>query len=190
MGYANHVEVRAMSFIDAPTDGSEQLPSQVQRYKTTDADLRMTYSEEGDTGTSESGWETGREGAENAVAQYGEIWAPVVYVPEQCTYDECRKRALQLLARYKTFLNRTLPAVVGRQPHLETWVSYKFRRLLDEAWQTSPLQEGKAVSTKGSYSSRGWISYIEVAPKVLSDSATEYIYGDQSYTDDGTSSEV
>jgi hypothetical protein len=171
IGFCTKVRVVGASFLNAQTDGSENLPSDTPQYETNQADLALILNNENGEG--------GEDAAADMMANYGEIRAPTFYVPELTTKDECQKRAIRLLARYITYWMRALPAVVGRTPHLRSKVSWQYPRLLGRGtWQMSTEFTGRAVRIKTNFSPKvGWVSYIEVQPFVLNSANQDAIYG-------------
>jgi hypothetical protein len=171
IAFCNRVRVTSNAFLSADTPGSEHNSNKVVAYQTTDADLIMLLNnEEGEGGAEELA---------RMKESYGIIDAPDVVVPELSTQEECRIRALKLLARYITYFKRTLPSVVGRTPRLSTRISYQYPRLINHAWQLSGMFSGRAVRAKTNFSPKtGWVCYIEVEPYVIPTAAQAEIYGE------------
>jgi len=180
VGLCNRVTVRGASPADPTHPHASNLPDRAMFYETTDADLAMILNNENGEG--------GAEVAASMLENYGRIDAPTFYYPDCCTELECRNRALRLLARYVTFWNRSMPAVVGRSPKLKSKVSYKYPRLMLNSpgevqryvWALGPEMSGFVTRCKTNYSSKaGWVSYIEVAPFVLNEANSAQIYADR-----------
>lgn len=171
IAFCNRVRVTANAFLNGKQSGSEQNSNDVVAYQTQPSDLIKLLNNENGEG--------GEEEYEKMMSAYGIIDAPDVVVPELSTQEECRIRALKLLARYITYFKRTLPSVVGRTPRLSTRISYQYPRLINHAWQLSGMFSGRAVRAKTNFSPKtGWICYIEVEPYVIPTAAQAEIYGE------------
>lgn len=169
IGLCTKVLVRGGSFINAKEPGAELLPSDAVGYETTQSDLATILNNENGEG--------GTDAAADMIKNYGWIRAPTFFFPECTTNDECRKRAIRLLARYITYWKRTIPAVVGRSPHLRSRIQYRYPRLIEQAWQISGWLTGRVVRCKTNYSPKaGWVSYNEVQPFVINSDNSKEIY--------------
>jgi hypothetical protein len=179
LGFCDKVIVRGGSFLQASEPGSEHLPSNVVGYETTEADLAMILNN--------SNGEGGAAAAAEMVANFGWIRAPTYFVPELTTNDECKKRAIRLLARFITYWKRSMPCVVGRSPTLQSRILYQYPRLLGAAWQMSTMQTGRVCRCKTEFSSTaGWVSWVEVQPFVLNQANSDAIYKEMETGQDAT----
>jgi hypothetical protein len=170
VGLCTKVIVRGGSFINAKDPGAELLPSDAIGYETTQSDMATILNNENGEG--------GADAAADMIKNYGWIRAPTFFFPDCTTNEECRKRAIRLLARYITYWKRTVPTVVGRSPKLRSKIQYRYPRLLDMAWQLSPWFTGRVVRCRTNFGPKvGWTCMIEVQPFVLNDENAAKIYG-------------
>jgi hypothetical protein len=178
IGLCTKVTVRGGSEYDPAHPGASNAPSKAIFYTTTVPDIETLLNNENGAG--------GADAAAKMIANYGIIEAPTFYFPDCATVEQCRNRALRLLARYLTYWNRSMPAVVGRTPKLKSGVSYQFQRQMRVknpgeaqklAWALGPEMKGFVTRCKTNYSAKsGWVSYIEVAPFAINAANSAQIY--------------